>query len=1133
MHLKRLLCSLLLTAGLLPHLEAAEPFRTTTVENGQFAKGTTWYTLRIGKSQHYLSDNADQPYIALQRTQSAYDDADLWCFVDNGDAGYALYNKQAGAGKVLASSTRMESMAGQAGTGGTTYPVMCEAGNLPDGYVGTWDFSESTSLPNVEGYYMLLHGTPYAVNNFAELGKLAFWAEGKGAGSTLTFSIAAIDLDILTSTGQFTASNPSKTWHSNWTSSELEGFSLNSGLNNMTTEDDCIVGYVGNGGSCTYTLRAPQGYIVEGYSFDAVNHNGDGSYSLTLTAGTQTVTTGTEPQHIEVEGLEEPQATFVIKGGNKGVTFRNFTVRIRHSRVEPEPFFPVFTTPTTAAIPYRIPAIAKASNGDLIAVADYRHSRTDIGMANKGRIDLHARISEDNGRTWGDIFPIVEGQGAASPDFMHVGFGDPCIVADRESSEVLVMSCAGNVSFFNGTRDNHQNIACFYSNDNGRTWSDPVDIAESIYAQFDNSPYGPVPSMFIASGRIMQSETTKVGEYYRLYCVALVRDVKGAFTNFVLYSDDFGHNWTVLGGTDRAPIPSGGDEPKAEELPDGSILLSSRCSGGRYYNIYTFTDSRTAEGTWGKMVFSGASNNGVTAQGNSTNGEVLLVPVVRRADQQHMYLLLQSLPFGNGRTNVGIYYKELASLADFVSPDSIAANWDGRHQSSQLGSAYSTMCLQADSTIGFLYEEETYCGSGGGGYSIIYKNYSIEQITDSLYSYSAEADRNAITAAGIDSKTAALEETDKPYVGTVIPGGLQGVEEALEAYRSQPDKEHYEALNRALRDVPRVRVEADRLYRLRNTNRAGGTLYMGGGTTAYRAAASNQQTADQLFRLVPAGTDHCYYIHSVNFENYLGPLGNLETEPATLTSTIGAGIYRIEGANNGQSEVVCTNKTGSNGGLHLAGDGVRLVPWTDSAPASLWYVEPVDEYLLTMPASGYTTLCLPFGVSLPDEVEAYTTDGRTEIEGVECVLLRPLTSPVAPGQPMVVAGEPGRYAFPLSGEMPDAEAGGDEDGGTTDLFHGVYCSRNVAASGLYTLNNGTFRRRSAATGNVAANTAYFISDSEAATLPLTTTAGDPVGIGSVEADGKAVRFYDLNGRPVERPAHGIFVTSDGRKVLVK
>lgn len=50
------------------------------------------------------------------------------------------------------------------------------------------------------------------------------------------------------------------------------------------------------------------------------------------------------------------------------------------------------------------------------------------------------------------------------------------------------------------------------------------------------------------------------------------------------------------------------------------------------------------------------------------------------------------------------------------------------------------MTVQADKTIGFLYEEETFCGTGGGGYTIAYKNYSIEDLTGGLYTYDLEYD---------------------------------------------------------------------------------------------------------------------------------------------------------------------------------------------------------------------------------------------------------------------------------------------------------------------------------------------------------------------------------------------------------
>ena len=123
--------------------------------------------------------------------------------------------------------------------------------------------------------------------------------------------------------------------------------------------------------------------------------------------------------------------------------------------------YEVFKLEDPNSIPYRIPALAVTKSGTLIAVSDYRHSGTDIGVTNYGRIDLHYSLSYDNGRTWTEVKSLIDGKGEAATDFMSVGYGDPCIVADRESDRVLMLSCAGNVSFQNGTRQNHQNIARF------------------------------------------------------------------------------------------------------------------------------------------------------------------------------------------------------------------------------------------------------------------------------------------------------------------------------------------------------------------------------------------------------------------------------------------------------------------------------------------------------------------------------------------------------------------------------------------------------------------------------------------------------------------------------------------------
>lgn len=927
--------------------DATLPFKPTTIVDGKFAVGTVWYTMQIGASQHIISDNGTAENIALQRTTTQLEDADLWCFVGNKTDGFKIYNKQTGTAKVLASSSEMNSMSGFNGTGGNTYPTMKDAEALPANYIGAWDIQPSTSISGVEGFYLYLHGTSYAVNNFGNRGYLAFWAEGQGAGSTVTFTFAEATLEINQANGTFTASNPAKNWHSVWESNQLPGFTLGTGANNMQTENGYIAVYSGQTKSCTHTLTAPDGCVIAGYSFDFVNTGNDNSYSLTLNVKGTTYNSSITKLSVKVADLDERTAMYTQSGENKGITLSNYYVTVRRSITPPEPRTEIFVTDNANPISNRIPAIATAKNGSVIAVSDYRYSGNDIGMSSAadGKIDLRYRISYDNGQNWSEIKTLAAAKGYAygkeTGDSLNAAFGDPCIVADRESNRVLVLSCSGMVSFPNGQRTNHQGIARFYSEDGGENWGAAENIAESIYSQFDKRLDGPVRAMFVGSGKISQSNVIKVGEYYRLYCAVLVKLGNGSNVNFVLYSDDFGGKWTVLGDVNESPIPGGGDEPKADELPDGSVIISSRAQGGRYFNIYTYTDSESAAGSWSTSAFSGSGNNGTVAQSNSCNGEIMFVPVIRNSDNKKMYLALQSVPTGPDRANVGIYYKGLEGPADYASPSAIAANWDGCHKASYMGSAYSTMTWQSDNTLGFLFEEFTY----GKYYTIVYKNYSIEYLTKEAYSYDPSPDRNAFayTATALDERMAEIRTSVGTNVGNLKAEGLTSIEGAYDAYVQTPSRETYEAFAEAVAGAEYVAINSAFKFRLRNSDRQGGTLYMVANADALTSATLDADNGAQLFTFVPGEQAGTYLLYNETNNVYVGPTGANYTAISQVNEKSEAGVYRVASGRDGKSSLSCLNATGPNVAIHLDGTLTKLVPWTAvGSPASLWYIEPTD-----------------------------------------------------------------------------------------------------------------------------------------------------------------------------------------------
>jgi len=436
--------------------------------------------------------------------------------------------------------------------------------------------------------------------------------------------------------------------------------------------------------------------------------------------------------------------------------------------------------------PYRIPGITVAQNGRLIATAARLVCGTDPGY---GHVDVVCRISDNNGADWSEIKEVAVGTGltSATQNFFDTAFGDPAIVADRTSKEVLIMAVAGCTVYSSPktTRSNPNRIACIRSTDNGDTWALPIDQTEQIYSLFDSG--NPIQSAFIGGGKIFQSRIVRKGKYYRLYAALCARP-NG---NRVIYSDDFGRTWQALGGASALPVP-GGDEPKCEEMPDGRVIVSSRVGGGRLYNIYTYTNTLQATGSWETATKSTFDGSGLTPGGNATNGEMLVMPVKRNCDGRDMYLALQSLPTGNARTDVGIYYKALADMADIDSVAHFCADWDGFYRVTDKSSAYSSMDLQADNRIGFIYEEtltkwgtkpnpvSTSFPTGAGshnydGFDNVYVPIDLETITNGDYSVNRAVNRGAfvkdyLAAVVNNSAVSQSKKSEAQAIIAAMPG---------------------------------------------------------------------------------------------------------------------------------------------------------------------------------------------------------------------------------------------------------------------------------------------------------------------------------------------------------------------------
>ena len=387
--------------------------------------------------------------------------------------------------------------------------------------------------------------------------------------------------------------------------------------------------------------------------------------------------------------------------------------------------------------PYRIPAIARTHKDVLLAINDYRPGGRDIGY---GEVDLMIRRSRDNGLTWEKGEYLADGKPGTNSTYPYFGYGygDAAVVADRESDRVLVICVSGKVPYPSSTADQHPCVARIVSQDGGETWSTPENITSQFFGS-DNSLLRDTEASidcfggFFGSGKILQSRVVKRGDYYRLYAAMLCRGT-GVSGAYVVFSDDFGQTWKLLSAKNRKPAESS-DEPKVEELPNGDIVLSGRKSGGRYFNVWNWKDDTFTLGSWSTQAV--ASNNvtgGITVGGNSCNGEILTVDAVKVATGERATVLLQSLPWGSSRSNVGLWFKEIDASKTY-NATTIAQNWTKGLQVSDRTSAYSTMCVQADLRIAFFYEE------GPNEYCMVYVPLTLEQITNGLYRmYDPETD---------------------------------------------------------------------------------------------------------------------------------------------------------------------------------------------------------------------------------------------------------------------------------------------------------------------------------------------------------------------------------------------------------
>lgn len=359
---------------------------------------------------------------------------------------------------------------------------------------------------------------------------------------------------------------------------------------------------------------------------------------------------------------------------------------------------------------YRIPAITTAEDGTIVTITDKRkNNQGDL----PGDIDLLVRRSHDGGKTWDEPIVLAEGKGEGK------GFGDAGIVRTDEAGGLLAIFVGGQ-GLWDSTPSDPIRTYVSKSNDNGLTWSEPRDITDQIFgANCTDNERKTWRASFCASGSGLK---TKNGVL--MFVAAIRHNTTNTLYNHVVYSNDNGETWNVSNCA-----MEGGDESKVVELNDGRILMSIRRQGkgARYYNISNNVPSKTETVSWTQKNTSSVDSWSDMIEPNCNGDIVRYTSTIDGYDKDR---ILHTVPnHSTNRENVTI----------FLSYDE-AKTWGIKKSICKTGSAYSSITILEDGTIG-VYTEENY---NTDAYSTYFINFSLDWLTDGADTYTEPDGRESV-----------------------------------------------------------------------------------------------------------------------------------------------------------------------------------------------------------------------------------------------------------------------------------------------------------------------------------------------------------------------------------------------------
>ena len=324
---------------------------------------------------------------------------------------------------------------------------------------------------------------------------------------------------------------------------------------------------------------------------------------------------------------------------------------------------------------YRIPGLIATSKGTLVAVYDIRWKKWD-DLQND--IDIGVSRSMDKGQTWLPMQKALDmGEWGGLPQDQN-GVGDPCILMDEQTGRLWVAALWGHGHPGVYTTDasgpglspsESGQFMLVYSDDDGVTWSEPVNITPQV----KNPEWG-----FIYQGPGM-GITMKDGTL--VFPAQFVDKDKMGYST-IIFSKDRGQTWQV--GTGACPNTN---EAQIVELEPGVLMLNMRDEKITSRAVSITRDLGT---TWEEHPSSYSALRDPLCMAS-------LIKVDASCNMTGKDLLL----FSNPNTEKGRYNITIKTSFDggLTWPEENQVLLDEHH-----GAGYSCLTMIDPETVGILYE---------------------------------------------------------------------------------------------------------------------------------------------------------------------------------------------------------------------------------------------------------------------------------------------------------------------------------------------------------------------------------------------------------------------------------------------